>query len=279
MTDTLDSILSGAGASAPVSDQTPRVDEPEALITDPVENKIGTDQVEGEPHPDEKPDGDKANPDKSVGAAFKAQREGQAKRYTEQVADFEKRLADSDARWEQRMAQLVQSLAPKQPQQEAPDFFADPQAAVRAELTPFVQAQQQQREETSQLLAIEKHGEETVSEAFRWLEGRFRQNPQAATAERDRIMATRHPYGELVKAYKQSQVLSEIGDDPQAYRERIKAELLSEIQNGNGPPAAPHHAAPPAVMPSDFAGARNAGVRTGPAWTGPPPLGSIFASK
>lgn len=276
MTDqTLDSIMSGA--PAPVVAPEPLVDEPETVITDPVPNEIDTDLVEGEPHPDEKT----GEPDPKIGAAFKAQREGQAKRYTEQVADFERKLEAQNAAWEQRFERLLQSVTPKTPA-ETPDFYTDPQAAVRNEIQPAVQsfAEQMQahREATSRMMAMEKHGNEAVTEAYGALADELRTNP-AAQFEYQRIMASPHPFGELVTWHQKQSVLKDIGTDPNAYREKVRAELLAEIQSTGHVPAAPQRttpAAPLASMPSNLADARNAGARAGPAWAGPPSLTDIF---
>lgn len=97
----------------------------------------------------------------------------------------------------------------------------------------------------------------------------MRVNP-AAAGEYQAIMQSRHPYGTLVEWHKKREAAQEIGDDPAAYRERLKAELLAEMQS------APAASAPTPVMPSNLAGARNVGSRSGPAWSGPQPLNDIF---
>jgi hypothetical protein len=268
---TLESILARepiAEAPAPIPD----ADEKEtSSITDPVENKIGTDQVEGE-SPDDPPK-EEAQPDK-VGAAFKGVREGERKRYTEAITDFEKKLEAQNAAWQARFDQLTAALTPQQTPAQAPDFFENPQAAVRAELQPVVQAQMAQREQFSLMMAAEKHGEEAVTEAYQWLASKKAQDPNAFQADYQRIMSAPHPYGELVKVYKQSQVLNEIGSDPASYKERLKAEILAELQNGSQP-SAPGSRPVPSAMPSNFADARTAAPRQ-PAWTGPPSLQDIF---
>ena len=273
MTDqTLESIL--AREPAPADSPVPDADEKEALITDPVENKIGTDQVEGE-----SPDDPKHDPDK-VGAAFKGVREGERKRYTEAISDIEKSFKEKfdaqNATWQARFDQLTATLA-QRPAEAPPDFFENPQGAVRAELEPVYQAQAAQREQFSLMMAADKHGEQAVQEAFQWLASKKAQNPQAFQADYSRVMSAPHPYGELVKVYKQSQVLSEIGDDPVSYKERMKAEILAELQANGSSPAVPRSSsATPAAMPSNFADARSAAPRDA-LWSGPTSLKDIFA--
>ena len=284
---TLGTIVSGARETR-VPDKTLTVDEPEALVTDPVKNEIGTDQVEGQPHKDEVatpgPDEEGGQPDKT-GAGFKGQREGLTKRYTEQVAEFQRKLDESNAAWERRFEKLVERLAPRQPeqpQQDAPDWFENPKAALQHELKPILDelrgGQTGQREQVSRMMAEDKFGAEAVNEAYSWLQSRVTREPQAAQWDWQRIMSSPHPYGELVRAYRQSQALSEIGDDPAAYRAKIEADILEKIKAGEMPQAAKANGqgAAATVLPSNLADARNAGARTGPAWAGPPSLQDIF---
>lgn len=287
---TLDSILSGKATTA-APDNASHVDEPEALIVDPVENKIGTDQVEGQPALDEpdkaKSDGSDNVPDKT-GAAFKGQREGLTKRYTEQVAEFQRKLEQADernARLEQQLGQVMQALAgqrqqPQQPVQQpsVPDVFADPDGYAKH----FDRAVQERVSKVALdfdlKLAEVKHGE-TFGKAWDAFMGSVQtgQNP----ALYHQVMNAPSPGEAIVDWFKSEQVKREVGADPASYKERLRAEILAELQGTNQPPAVPQPvtngaAAAPAVMPSNFADARNAGARTGPAWAGPPPLRDIF---
>jgi hypothetical protein len=143
---------------------------------------------------------------------------------------------------------------------------------------PLVQAQAEQREQFSLMMAAEKYGEQAVNDAFQWLAARKAADPSNFQIDHQRIMATAHPYAALVKAHQQSQILGEIGNDPVSYKERLRAELLAELQSSDGfTPAGPgQRPATPAVMPSNFADARTAAPRN-VGWTGPPSLKDIFA--
>jgi hypothetical protein len=278
--ETLEGILAGGAASA--AQPVPDADEKETLITDPVENKIGTDQVEGE-SPDDTKDKGEPDPERDkVGAAFKGVREGERKRYTEQIADFEKKMEAQNAQWQARFDQMMAHFAPKQDPAQPPDFFENPQAAVRAELEPVLQAVQAQNHQFSFAMATDKHGSEAVNQAVAWITAKKSADPTGFQTEYTRIMNNPHPYGELVAAHKRSQVLSEIGDDPASYKERLKAELLAEMQSSSDgrSPAVPGSRSPaaPAVMPSNFADARNAGTRAA-AWEGPTSLRDIFSKR
>jgi hypothetical protein len=273
---TLDSILSGQ-ATTPAPDTTPQVDEPELLLTEPPSNEIGTEHVEGETALDEAKDG----PDPKVGAAFKAQREEGRKRYTEQVADFERKLEEREKAWEKRFETLVQTLAPRQPQPQPqqpqePDIFADPDGFKNHLSQQFEQKLATQRVDFDLRLAETRHPD-VFPKAWDAFLGAVKtgQNP----ALYHQVMNSPSQGEAIVEWFKREQTMREIGTDPASFRERLRAEILAEIQ-GQPSQAAPqafsHAAMPPAAMPSNFADARNAGVRHGPAWAGPPPLKDIF---
>jgi hypothetical protein len=103
----------------------------------------------------------------------------------------------------------------------------------------------------------------------------MRGSPDFPVAYRQ-IMSSPHPYGALVDWHRKQQVLSEIGSDPAAYKEKLKAEVLAELQGSGG---VQQQRATPSAMPSNFATAPNRGARTGPSWSGPTPLADIFARK
>ncbi len=175
------------------------------------------------------------------------------------------------------MEQLVGALRGGQrpqgqpPQNAAPGSVADPDQAVdrriAAALQPVAASQQQIMERMSQQFALQSHGAETVQAAYEALEASIKQDPRAALGDYQRIMSSQDPWSELVRWHSKDSVLREIGDDPAAYRARLKAELLEEL----GAPGA--RRAP--LLPTNLAGARNAGRRE-PAWSGPLHLQDIF---
>lgn len=165
-----------------------------------------------------------------------------------------------------------------QPQAEQPkpkDFWEDPDNYVQTAVAPIQQQMERQRLDFSKALAMRDHGEETLKSAFDAFGEAVRSDP-SAQHEYKRIMASAHPYDELVSWHKRTSALSEIGADPNAYRERVKAELMAELGLAAGTPPATAAASPSPVMPSNLAGARNVGTRSGPAWSGPKPLNDIF---
>lgn len=301
MTSSLDAILSGAAANATVSEPVTAAPEPQGTSTASAEPSTtpAAPAATAEPKPEgtapATPEGTEKEPATVPLAALKDER-AKVKRYTEQVADFDKKLSDQNAAWERRFEQLLGAVrAPQpQPQQKAPepqkpDFFADPdaaiEAAIQARLAPVMADQGQIREQLSQQFAVQQHGAETVSAARAEIERRVNENPDAMRGEFQRIMSSGNPWNELVKWHKKESALKEIGDDFAGYEAKVRAKILEEMK-GTAPAAAaapdpalvaPGAAADPApVLPTNLAQARNAGTRSGPAWNGPAPLQDIF---
>lgn len=203
-------------------------------------------------------------------AALQAER-AKAKRYTEQVASFEEKLQEQDRNWKLRFDALADAIRPPP---NKPDFWENPEAAIEARLKeslgPVDQALARQRQEFSEMQAVATHGEDLVNAAYQAIAGLKSSNPQAFAADYQRIISSPHPYGALVQWHKQQQVLSEIGTDPAAYKEKLKKEVLAELNAGKPPGR---------TMPSNFAAARNAGNRSGPEWAGPQSIADIFARQ
>jgi hypothetical protein len=205
---------------------------------------------------------------------------------------FDARMAKAEEKFNERYAaleaQLNQFRHQPQPQQverkAPPDFFENPDAAFQARLqeaiSPIQAGQTSIVENFSRMIASEKHGEEAVSQAFQDLKSRVGANPVGMQATYQRIMQSQHPYGELVKWHKEQAALSTYGDDPEAWRtserEKMKAELLAEMQGGQ---PAPQVQQAQQAMPSNFAGSRSNGPRSTASFSGPMPLSEIMGGR
>lgn len=106
---------------------------------------------------------------------------------------------------------------------------------VRAELDPVQKAIQEAREETrktrefySQREAIRTHGAEKVDAAYKALDAAI----NGGTLNRDAVLAdlaaSMDPFGDIVAWHKRHTLLTEIGNDPEAYRQRQSDELLKD---------------------------------------------------
>jgi hypothetical protein len=254
MTTSLDSILSGADAAASADATAP---EPTANADAPAPRA---------------PDSETREPANVPVAALREERDKGRKRYTEAVESFERKLAEQNAAWEWRMEQLAGALrGGQQPQQALAHSPTDPDQAVdrriAVALQPVAASQQLIMERMSQQFALQSHGAEAVQAAYGALEAHIKQDPRAALGDYQRIMSSHDPWSELVRWHGKESVLREIGDDPAAYRARLKAELLEEL--------GVHGARRTPLLPTNLAGARNAGPRE-PAWGGPLQLQDIF---
>lgn len=213
--------------------------------------------------------------------ALHAERQ-RSRRYSEEVADFRRQLAETNA----RMAQLVEAVTPPQARPAPPDFFDNPEAATRFEVAQTVSPEFERINQTLHSFAREnaigRFDEAKVNEAEQAFIGALQQG-RLDPHDYRRVVNSPNRYAEAVRWHRRQIAQTEIGDDPSAFKARVEAELrekiLAELGGGIGgrsdavlrTAAGFAHAAP-----SNLAGARNVGVRSGPAWSGPASLTDIF---
>lgn len=170
-----------------------------------------------------------------------------------QLAERDQRL-DYMSRLLASMQQQPQQQPGPQQQQQPVDIWSNPDAYLDGRISPHVQnavnAIQQVKEDNSRLLADDKYGEEVVNAAYAELTRQL----QTGQGQFDyqRIMASRHPYGELVKWHKAQTNLKQIGESPEAWLEKqlaakmhdpaFQAQVIQLAQqqqpsNGSGRPA------------------------------------------
>lgn len=268
--DTLDNILSGRGEDTPAPENA-ATEQAAPERTETTEQATETEQQEGQqetvktvPH-----------------EALHAEKQ-KVKRYTEEVSSF--RQENIALRQEiARLAQLVEQQ--NKPKEEPRDWFADPDAAfqqnfnasVRPVLDQNAQAvnvMQQTREFVSRRFAEQAYGKDAIKAAYDALSERLATSPDGR-AIYQQIMSSGDPWDSLAQWHKRETFMAEAGADPDAYRAKLKAEVLAEMQQGNGQQQ-PAQQRPAPVMPSNLAGARNVGNRSGPVWSGPKTLNDIF---
>lgn len=135
-----------------------------------------------------------------------------------------------------------------------------------------------ERMNMSEMILREKHAD--VDDKLAVFQAEVAKNP-ALGAE---LAKQRHPWDWMYKQAQRMQALAEIGEDPAAYRERIKAEIQAELAGGTQvAPAETQQAATtqaaPVVLPKSLATSRSAGPRSAPTWSGPTSLNDILKPR
>ncbi|MEX3972249.1 hypothetical protein [Paraburkholderia caribensis] len=157
------------------------------------------------------------------------------------------------------------------------------QSTQQPQTMTFEQALLNERMNTSETLLRQQHGDAAIDEMIESFKKQVEQNP-ALGAE---LAKQRHPYQWAFDQVKRAKAMEEIGTDPIAYRDRIKAELKAEMeaaaqasqteqqttqqatQTQQTPVAKPN-------LPQSLATARSAAPRTASVWTGPTALNDIL---
>jgi hypothetical protein len=261
----LDTLLSGSSEAVTGNEQ--------EQVTQVAEGESQQEQPEAEGN-----EGDSGGQRMVPQQALHAEKQ-KVKRYTEQVSDFQRQLSETNAAWERRMAQLVEAVKPKQEAAPQPDWFENPEAATQNAVRSSVSPQFEQINQ--QLLAIARDNAETrftpetVNEAEQAFISAY-QSQKLDPADYQKVVSSPNRYAAAVQWFKRQQAQAEIGDDPAAFRAKVEAEILAKHGITPGEPqAAPAGRAAP-VMPSNLAGARNVGARSGPVWSGPSSIDDIF---
>lgn len=268
-------ILGGERADAPVAETT---DTSPVTETAPVET---TEKPEAQAEQHHSDDG---KPTAPVAAITEERR-----KYKEHLAAVERRLEESNRQMQQMQAILLQqqqaALQAQQPQTpqipEEEKYWEDPigftKAQVEAVKREYDQRMTAERDMRSRREAEKEYGKEVVDKAFADLKALEQRDPSVLQAIVNQLQKSDQPYMALVDWHKRAMIMSEVGNDPIAYREKLEAELRAKLQGEISPQAQVQPA--PGVMPSNFATARNVGTRAGPAWSGPDSIADIFARR
>lgn len=259
--ETLENIFSGRGEAMP---------SPEPVTT---QETTQTPVTETPPAPETKPEADEpesvdVNGQKMVPHQALHAEKQKVKRYTEQVADFERKLAEQQAENRRFQQQLLETVRPPQQQQEPPDFFVNPNEATLHTVAPHIQQLQQQLMANARLVAEVKYGDKVDLAERSFLEA-F-QTQRLEPADYHKVVNSPNRYAAAVQ-WLEAQERNQ-PDFEERVRADERAKVLAEQQNGtnNGGGSSPP------VMPSNFAAVRNVGNRSGPTWGGPSAVADIF---
>lgn len=144
----------------------------------------------------------------------------------------ERRAQDLDGRlqtYERQMAELRQQ---SQPKPEPVDFFTDPNAALKQQLSPFEQQIQSMQSEfnlrASRAEAIAEHGKASVLEMEQAVEKAMRErHPEMATLA-VQLRQSKDPVGDAMNWYRRDKLLKETGGDLSTYRTKLQDDLLKD---------------------------------------------------
>lgn len=277
MTKGLDEILSGQPEQAEetrtestAASEQPVTEESQEPTSEQEEAKSQPRDEHGKFAPKEQPEPEKSEGEKPKGQvpqqALHAARQ-KANAEAERAADLERQLAELRGQVSVLTQQRQQPEPKKEPEQPK-TIWDDPDGYVASQMTPIQQQLAERTFTMSMELAQLRHGEETVQFASDALKQAIQSGQENGKAWVDRLTKSPNPIGEIVNWHKNSPATREA-----ELRAQIEAELREKIaaETQQAQPATT-----PAVMPSDLAGARNVGSRSGPAWAGPKPLNDIF---
>ncbi len=124
-----------------------------------------------------------------------------------------------------------------------------------------------ERLNTSEMLALEKHGKETIDAETSYFQKRTQADPRLW----NELYSKPHPYQWMIDNNATARLHEEIGTDPAAYEARLRAKWESE--RGADPPLV----SPAAGLPPSLASARSAAPRGTNGFAGPPSLADILA--
>lgn len=186
------------------------------------------------------------------------------------AARNEKREADQARRdLEAELAAFRQSQnrqqAPQPAQDEAPDAWSDPDAAIKHHVSIAEQQARNDRAAMSEVFARTQFSD--YDEVIAGLGEAAKANP----ALQQQIWASPAPALAAYNAAKAHKAMAEIGD-PTTYKERLRQEILAEVQAAGG--QSEERKAP--RLPQSMAAGANVGKRSGPAWGGPKPLADML---
>jgi hypothetical protein len=92
-------------------------------------------------------------------------------------------------------------------------------------------------------MAEKEHGTETVTEAYKALDAAIARGELNREQVLGGLQRSMDPYGEIVEWHRKQRALSEIGPDPEAYKQRLRQEIEAELR---GSAATPQPAPSPA---------------------------------
>jgi len=136
---------------------------------------------------------------------------------------------------------------------------------------PFVSMQQQiinERFNTSEMIARSKY--QDLDEKLEVFKEAAKANPALGA----QMMQQTNPYDFAYKEAARIQLQRELGDDPNAYKARLEAEIREKVMAELGQGGTPQ-----VKLPASLGGARSSAPRGAPAYTGPTPFDQVVNTR
>jgi hypothetical protein len=140
--------------------------------------------------------------------------------------EAERRVAETEARWQRQFAEMQRQAQPKPEPKPAPDLYENPDGFVdhrlQQSLSPIEQRlqahearMQAQLEYVSRRDAFKEYGEDLVRTSYDWVANGVRSQDPDVVHAYNRAMQSEHPYDAIVQAYRRTSVMqqiSQVGD-------------------------------------------------------------------
>ncbi len=221
------------------TDETPEVETPEAEAPEVEAEEVKAEEPAEEPKAEEV---EATGEEEAAPPVAEVEEKPQAIPVTALLDEREKRqLAERKAEESDRqLAEMQAQIQRQQAQKQAPDWDEDPQAAASYQAQTIQQQMHTQRLEQSKFFASREFGAEVVSEAMAY----FDANPQLS----HQFMSEPSPFHAAVEFYQKQKFLTEVGENPDAYKEQMREQIRQEVmaEMTNTQPSKPK--APPPSM-------------------------------
>lgn len=206
-------------------------------------------------------------------ALHEARKKEQAER--ERADNLQRQLQEMQGQINLLAQQRNQSVQNTEPEQPLDFWSSDPKDFVSHEVTSVITPLQQEmaamRGALSRVNAMTTYGKDAVEAAEKALNEAVASGIMPGDKVQDLLRRSPDPVGEIVQWHQNTPQVRDA-----KLREELRAEIMAELQAEQAAQPAPKTTP---VMPSNLAGARNVGSRTGPEWAGPQPLNDIFARR
>jgi hypothetical protein len=132
--------------------------------------------------------------------------------------------------YRRRLDEFTRPPKPEPPKRS--DLFEAPSAFVQEEVRPLIDPVQQRieaiTEHYSRQNAVREYGQEKVQAAYKLMESAMGARDSEAWSVFNRARASIDPYGEIMRWHASKEVISTVGSDLKAYREKLADEFLTD---------------------------------------------------